>query len=99
MSRLIDADKAILNFSDWMLSESPWDETDTEKKTVADTIKEAIRGIEEQPTVDAAPVVHAQWKDTKHEWVCTNCGTGYWSMNHRFKYCPECGAKMGEVTE
>lgn len=42
---------------------------------------------------------HAHWIDTPYEWRCSNCGKEYWSMNHWFNFCPECGAKMDEVTK
>lgn len=47
------------------------------------------RGVREIPAVDAAPVVHAQWKDD----TCTNCGYGVQPWNNT-EYCPKCGAKM-----
>lgn len=55
------------------------------------------------PTVDAVPVVHAQWI-TKEDpvfadkYYCSNCGEqanvdlyGEWILS---KYCPNCGARM-----
>lgn len=64
------------------------------------------RVIDEQPTVDAKPVVYAHW--VEHEWAeevegflisnyeCSNC---HWFVRSSSNYCPDCGAKMGEVTE
>ena len=54
--------------------------------------------IEDAPTEDVQPVVHARWikNDIPNSELskCTNCGydLGAWS----FKYCPNCGAKMDE---
>ena len=59
--------------------------------------------IADAPTIDAAPVRHGRWKCNK---PCPVCG------EDRFKgldadiwadweppYCPNCGAKMDEVSE
>ena len=61
--------------------------------------------IEEAPTVDAVPVVHGRWIPkgyatfkNKFEEVqiptffkCSECGT---VRTDKYKYCPNCGAKM-----
>lgn len=52
------------------------------------------RLIDACPTVDAVPVVHAQWMLEPRERcivVCSNCHAGCFS---RTPYCPLCGAKM-----
>lgn len=49
--RLINADDLIMNFYDWMLQVSPVDVHDLKRRVAADTILQAIRGIEEQPTI------------------------------------------------
>lgn len=47
--------------------------------------------------VDAVPVVHGKWgqpnrfKDGVGLWRCDQCGE---ASIRRFRYCPECGAKM-----
>lgn len=49
------------------------------------------------PTIDAVPVVHGEWgqpnrfKDGVGLWRCDQCGE---ASIRRFRYCPECGAKM-----
>ena len=48
--------------------------------------------IETQPTVD--PVKHGRWMGT----VCSVCGESF-SEYYDCKFCPNCGAKMGEVSE
>lgn len=56
--------------------------------------------LEQQPTIEAKPVVHAHWEDigleTKHKF-CTKCG-GYVTQRESwvYKYCPCCGAQMDE---
>ncbi len=58
--------------------------------------------IEVQPTVDAEPIRHGRWK---YEYslgmnYCSECGWGMVKGERRhYNYCPNCGAKMDEVTE
>lgn len=66
---------------------------------VADCIGEEIEDI---PPADVVPVIHARWIDNgrggyKWAFYCSHCGwiDGY-PFNDRFKYCPNCGAKMVE---
>ena len=58
--------------------------------------------LEQQPTIEAKPVVHGRWISKNphgYEWifVCSNCDyvDGY-PFNDRHNYCPNCGAKMSE---
>lgn len=53
--RLIDADALAMHYTDWQLS------SDEEER---DVIEEAIRAIDNAPTIDAVPVVRC--KDCKH---------------------------------
>lgn len=60
-----------------------------------------IETINEQPTVDAKPVVHGEWiKGDLGEWKCSVCREencyAYDENLKRFTdlYCPNCGAKM-----
>lgn len=53
------------------------------------------------PTVDAVPVVHAEWLlrhiGHGHYWECSHCHQNpciYVTENTKF--CPNCGAKMDE---
>ena len=53
------------------------------------------------PTVDAQPVIHAEWKQiNKNEvnvipqWKCSECGAEFECFDMDFEYCPNCGAKM-----
>lgn len=51
--------------------------------------------IDMQPTADVKPVVRAKWfDDFTSDWVCTNCLQP--SPSKRYKYCPNCGARMVE---
>ncbi len=66
--------------------------------------------VDEQPTLDVAPVVHGEWIFEKGDgttcvdgWICTNCKHGFHTnvpYFEGFNYCPNCGAKMkGENDE
>lgn len=61
--------------------------------------------IQNSATVDAAEVVHGQWKLSRENEVsktiwCTNCGEGFYIRKKgelqldKMPYCPQCGAKM-----
>lgn len=55
------------------------------------------------PTIEAKPVVHAHWKGKPLAGYatvrCSACNSCFSENNGRWKYCPECGAQMDEVTE
>lgn len=65
-----------------------------------------IYEIEKEPTVDAVPVRHGNWKyDNQYHWYracCSECGycrvtdveADRWN---EWKYCPNCGAMMEKV--
>lgn len=85
--RLVDADK----LKEWILEFHPAD------------AYWAISMLENAPTVDAEPVVHAHWiEDGKTDKFiissCSNCG-GILSTYKNAKlgtFCLKCGAKMDE---
>jgi hypothetical protein len=69
---------------------------------------DAITYVEDAPTIDAVPVVHARWVDNH----CTACGMmpmgdEMWEhldetpprMEFFMSYCPCCGAKMDGCAE
>ena len=47
--------------------------------------------IEKLPAVEAAPVVHGEWK-WSHGGECSECG--FHNSNFDYRYCPMCGAMM-----
>lgn len=70
----------------------------------------ALDKIDEMPTIEAKPVVHAHWisedeaEELGHlEWSygCSNCKEIFWDCTESFafSYCPHCGAQMDEVTK
>ena len=112
MSRYIDADEAKENVCKWECggeSDCPLNKPDvcTHEKC------NSMRAIDETPTVDATPVVHAHWVEERvdhSEWEmldhvarCSNCGCvpddhyTFAYVNMMWKYCPECGSKMDEI--
>lgn len=55
--------------------------------------------IDEQPTVDAVPVIHGRWEWDGEAFVCSACGSGYEGQptmmgEPMFEFCPVCGADM-----
>ena len=54
------------------------------------------------PTIDAAPVVHGEWKvwsDDRNAYDCSVCGTTFvlyegTPTDNDWNYCPNCGARM-----
>lgn len=70
----------------------------------------AMQAIDELPSADVAPVVHAHWVhdfidancncgvEIHCGWVCSNCNW-YAKMESKTNYCPDCGAKMDEEVQ
>ena len=55
--------------------------------------------INEQPTIDAVPVVRGEWttnSDYPDTVICSLCGwrESVWWADKGTNYCPNCGAKM-----
>lgn len=101
MSRLIDADY-LYDLIDGGF-DIDFDET-------PETKRELLRMVKEAPTIDAEPVRHGKWDDTRVAFYrkCSECGaTIKNNLSDVFldcdirdlHYCPNCGAKMDEVEE
>ncbi len=70
--------------------------------------EQMMHDIKEHPVADVAPVVHGKNITDMHpvdEFICSQCGIDLTefcrydpeedvSYEYKFKYCPECGAKM-----
>ncbi|MFA5675425.1 MAG: hypothetical protein WDA65_02785 [Christensenellales bacterium] len=62
-------------------------------------IGDALKEIDNAPTIDAVPVVRGEWIEnpTKDSILCSYCHAD-WNLfdndTYRFCYCPNCGAKM-----
>ena len=62
---------------------------------IGETIDSVYEKYRLLPTVDAVEVVHGNWvyySTTMQE--CSNCKRH--TARHKFKYCPYCGATMGD---
>ena len=62
-------------------------------------INDAIKHIQEQPTIEAEPVRHGEWLPTRdsNKKECSNCGVIHLIAQYphgQANYCPNCGAKM-----
>ncbi len=68
-------------------------------KFVVETVyADLLTTVNNMPTVDAAPVVHGQWIDSKGAIRCSKCmNEPLYDYHGRLKLsmaCPTCGAKM-----
>lgn len=70
-----------------------------------ETLNEVIHIVDEQPTIEAAPVKHGEWINEssirEYKFICSACGEIFFSAGiESFRFCPICGAKMdGERKE
>ena len=64
-------------------------------------LKKVLFKIDKQPTIEAVPVVHAEWLLSDEEegiWECSVCGK-MWVLygtpkDNGMNFCPKCGARM-----
>lgn len=76
---------------------------------VEDILSAVITYLSEQPTIEAEPVIHAEWISKDGRICCSHCGytrtlrlgyemmvniDGKWVSMERTKRCPDCGAHM-----
>jgi DNA-directed RNA polymerase subunit RPC12/RpoP len=94
--RLINADALEKTLRDWIRDH--W----TEAFTGDDAGAEFADIIDHAKTIDANPTVPAHWIERRANngnmhYVCSHCGkeVSYPYAKKRWKYCIECGAKMG----
>ena len=93
MPRLIDADALIK----WCIYCADDDIVRVNRQVM-------IYMLEHAPTVDAEPVRHGRWVNHISENGATDgtyCGICDYEVDRdaRYNYCPNCGAKMGEVED
>lgn len=95
MARLIDADELLLSFPD----KYPGKVRPAKPLRNLYPVNLVRREIMEAPTVD--PIKRGHWiqvdKNFSYPVKCSICGEEDWYGV--FNYCPNCGAKMDEVTE
>lgn len=102
--RLIDADALIEEINERIEAAIKWGvnaiaDGDKEIKLRAEqavaTFCEASLTAKKMPTID--PVKHGRWVMQGTAYGCSLCGEGVIHPFHN--YCPNCGARMDEVTE
>lgn len=61
------------------------------------------RFVDELPNADVSPVVRGMWEKSEkfHGYFCCSiCNNAYvspdWLIGGKWKYCPNCGAKMND---
>lgn len=112
MSRLIDADEILINGIKNKTIEISYEDLLGDLEKIFTLLFKDVRAlIDEQPTIDAVPVVHGRWigwsgekmvdyyNETYkkiHGYRCSNCNR---NTAVKSKYCSCCGALMDEVTE
>lgn len=96
--RPINAHRFAEHLKDWQQDiENDYYIEPYKRSIISDTLQTAIEDLDDQPTIDAVPVVHARLKETGWDeaWCswgdCTRCGH---SNAIGSKYCNNCGAKM-----
>ena len=112
MSRYIDADVFKVSITKYGALHLSHKKLPIIKNEAKELIRDICFAIDAQSTVDAVPVKHGHWirgKAYPHHIFCSNCYRTYvpndetemWKDQTRLprNYCPECGAKMDEVTE
>lgn len=75
--------------------------------TSNDIARAAILLVEYEPTADVAEVRHGKWIDKVHKGFsvfsgkCSECKkySGLWVVNEPYRFCPYCGARMGDGEE
>lgn len=97
---LIDKKPLIINLIDWQMEQ--FAEVGHEKEfNLLDMI---IRGVENEPTIDAKKVVYGKWIKLEGNWKssetgeplvvhqCSECGNYF--VHAPYNFCPECGSDM-----
>lgn len=104
------ADKERLIDAIALISKARRMETTDNNGIPVDTFSVPVLAIEDAPTVDAAPVVHAHWEEwwpgdcalimTGEEMLyrCTHCDAKFSDIENK-RYCSWCGAMMDEEKE
>ena len=90
MSRYIDAD-ALLD-----IAKNKYHDIIAGRYPFNIVVYDLVQIIEEQPTLDLAPVVHGEWDFIgDYDSRCSVCGEEYCiGPNEDYNFCPNCGADM-----
>lgn len=94
MSRLIDADALTERLNEY--ANDDWNVSLGGVFTYA--VDTCLDFVENAPTIEAVPVVEAEWIYENYTWHCGKCGfhpfKGYIPKEPRFNFCPNCCADM-----
>ena len=89
MPRLIDAD-ALKEYIDAQKG----------RPFIGCTIGEALKIMtDEQPTVDAKPVIHGRIEADGYTYTCSVCESRLFEHDLFWRYCPYCGARLEDEEE
>lgn len=101
--RLIDADALMkaLGITDTDCGKCKWGSRGW--CTRSSDFEDVCCAIEDAPTIDAKPVKHGYWKGKPiagySDVRCSKCGNVFMDNTGKWKYCPNCGAKMDKVRD
>lgn len=95
--RLIDADELKEQLEQRYMKAVEWGKKTNYPKRAEGAIAaylEAVRTLNNAPTVDAVPEREAEWIEIKGgmKYRCSDCNG---DVFYKTRYCPRCGAKMG----
>ena len=101
MARLINADKWAQYYSEERNRTPVANDYEAGQNDALDRVD---TWLEEQPTIEAAPVVHGRWEEVDDVWGdvhyrCSACDYEWFledgtPAENGMNYCPNCGAKM-----
>lgn len=76
------------------------DQDDADQVHVGQVIEDCAYSIDDEPSADVSPVIHAHWNKFRNfetVFECSNCLSVYSECGDD-TYCRNCGAKMDEKT-
>ena len=108
MSRLIDADALKVSITKYGELHISHKKLPVVKNEAKELIRDICFAIDAKSTADVVPVVHGHWGEPQRDGCitydknayrqCSVCGNRQF-LGMQMNYCPQCGAKMDEVTE
>ena len=94
--------KKLLDFIEPIMEITPaYPFYDENQKPTLGNMLVSVHSMIEQDSVEVEPVVHAHWveSDDGITPVCSRCHRTHSCFKRNPDYCPNCGARMDEVTE